>query len=131
MIRLNSVTTLIHKELKGGNMAITWELNHMGLVVRDIDKTLDYWQSIFQSLFLFESGITKARLHTDELGHDQPIPSKIRGKYVQLDTIDIELVQPLEGKFPHQVFLNNRGEGIHHIAFTVDDLEKERAKLLE
>jgi len=108
-----------------------WELHHIGLVVRDIDKTVDYWQSIFQSLFSLESGITNTRLHTDELVRGQPIPSKIRGKYVQLGTIDIELVQPLEGKSPHQVFLNNRGEGIHHIAFSVDDLEKERAKLVE
>jgi methylmalonyl-CoA/ethylmalonyl-CoA epimerase len=41
----------------------------------------------------------------------------------------LEVIQPLEGKSPHQEFLDNHGEGIQHIAFAVDDLNREVAQL--
>ena len=47
----------------------------------------------------------------------------------QLGDIRIELIQPVEGESPSKEFLDNKGEGINHICFSVDDLEKEAAKL--
>ena len=36
----------------------------------------------------------------------------------------LELLQPVSGESPWQEFLDANGEGIHHIAFEVDDLQK-------
>ena len=36
----------------------------------------------------------------------------------------IELFEPVKGGSPWQEFLDSKGEGIHHIAFEVENLEK-------
>ena len=41
----------------------------------------------------------------------------------------IEIIQPLEGRFVNKEFLDTVGEGVNHIAFEVDDLAAERARL--
>ena len=43
--------------------------------------------------------------------------------FVPLGNTDIELIQPLEGDSPYTQFLEEHGEGIHHIAFVVDSIE--------
>jgi 4-hydroxyphenylpyruvate dioxygenase-like putative hemolysin len=43
--------------------------------------------------------------------------------------IELELCQPVSGESPHQEFLDSKGEGIQHVMFAVDDLEKEIDRL--
>jgi hypothetical protein len=38
--------------------------------------------------------------------------------------IEIELIELISGKSPHKEFLDAGREGIHHIRFIVDDLDK-------
>jgi 4-hydroxyphenylpyruvate dioxygenase-like putative hemolysin len=45
--------------------------------------------------------------------------------------LGIELLQPIEGETVHKELLESTGEGIGHIAYVVDDLEAETAKLVE
>ena len=44
------------------------------------------------------------------------------------DGIEIEMVQPIEGEVPDQIVLGER-EGISHVAFAVDSLADEKARL--
>ena len=39
----------------------------------------------------------------------------------------IELLQPLDDRSPHAEFLATHGEGMHHLAFLVTDLDEELA----
>ena len=39
------------------------------------------------------------------------------------------MIQPLEGESPFADFLKNRGEGMHHLRLTVDDLDAAIAEL--
>ena len=43
--------------------------------------------------------------------------------------VGIQLTQPTKGKSFWKDFLDTHGEVVHHLGFTVDDLEKETAKL--
>ena len=45
--------------------------------------------------------------------------------------LGIELLQPVQGETVHKELLESTGEGIGHVAYTVDDLEEETAKLVE
>ena len=36
----------------------------------------------------------------------------------------LELIQPLDGEWPHGEFLEQKGEGIQHLGFLVDNLEE-------
>ncbi len=38
--------------------------------------------------------------------------------------VEIELIQPISGNSPHKEFLETKGEGIHHIACTVKDVDE-------
>jgi methylmalonyl-CoA/ethylmalonyl-CoA epimerase len=44
--------------------------------------------------------------------------------------VELELIQPVSGDSPHKEFLATKGEGIQHIAFNVDNLEKEIARFM-
>jgi hypothetical protein len=56
---------------------------------------------------------------------------KTRVAMGQMGPLGIELLQPVEGETVHKELLEKTGEGIGHIAYTVDDLEEETAKLVE
>ena len=43
----------------------------------------------------------------------------------------IELIQPVEGESDYKKFLDEKGEGVHHVGFMVDDLDAETDKMTE
>jgi len=95
-----------------------WKLHHVAVVVRDIDKAVDYYQSL---------GIAT-------VGREVIFPEskpKIRAKFVQIGSLPIELIQPVEGESSYKEFLDSKGEGVQHIAFAVDNLDNEMAKLVD
>ena len=100
-------------------MAKNWELHHIAVVVKDIDKAIEYYQSL---------GIA-------EVGREVVFPEskpKIRAKFVQIGSIPIEFIQPIEGESSrYGKFLDRKGEGVQHIAFTVDRFDEEIAKLVD
>ena len=102
----------------------------MAVVVRDMDKAVEYYQSLgiatFQPEFMLDSST-----YTDYkvFGKTPDTIDKTRMRFVQISSFQLELVQPVEGETIYKEFLKNKGEGVHHIAYTVDDLEEETAKL--
>jgi hypothetical protein len=42
---------------------------------------------------------------------------------VQLGEVEVELIQPLEGRNAYQDFLDQTGGGIHHVLFEVGDID--------
>jgi len=51
-----------------------------------------------------------------------------RGKraFFQLGSIEIELIELIDGKTIHEAFLKEKGEGLHHIGFEVSNLEESK-----
>ena len=45
--------------------------------------------------------------------------------------LTFEVIESLEGETPVKEFLDKKGEGIQHIGFFVDDLDREIAKMTE
>jgi len=107
------------------------QIDQVGVVVRDMDKAVEYYSSL--GIGPFESMWDKVTL----------IERKIMGKLVSLDDIktivmvaqmghvQLELIQPITGKFIHQEFLESHGEGIDHLGIYVDDIDKEVAKMVK
>jgi catechol 2,3-dioxygenase-like lactoylglutathione lyase family enzyme len=100
---------------------------HIGMVVRDMGKTI-------------------TRLAELGIGPFQPriLPPDAREKYrrkpfhpsrrvtiqtTRLGNLELELIQPISGKSPHQEFLEQKGEGIQHLGFIVDNLAEEVERL--
>ncbi len=94
---------------------------HIGLVVRDMDKTIE-------RLTRLGIGPFKPRIlppDAKETYRGKPfIPSKrVAIQITQIGNLELELIQPINGESPHQEFLDQKGEGIQHLGFFVDDLD--------
>ncbi len=93
-------------------------VDQIGIVVRDIDKVIESWSS------LFDIGPWTIR----DMGSGSV---KVRLAFANLGPVQIELIQPVEGRIFHSDFLDTFGEGLHHLGFSVDDVDAEAANLVE
>ena len=102
----------------------------VGVIVRDMDEAVEYYQSL--GIGPFRSSTT-AHLVTDRKVYGKPADDvKNTARLAQImGQLDLELVQPVSGESIQKEFLETRGEGINHLGFLVDDIEKETAKLVE
>ncbi len=117
---------------KASHMAGNWKFRGAGVVVRDLDKAVDYYQSLdvatFQPEVMFDSSeLTDLKVH----GKTPDTTARARTRMLRIGPVELEFIQPLEGEAIHKEFLESRGEGISDIAFTVDDLDKETANLVD
>jgi methylmalonyl-CoA/ethylmalonyl-CoA epimerase len=100
-------------------------LSHIGIVVRDLDKAVEYYGSVF--------GLGPFRTETYELKpfiyRGKTANARVRAAIADSGSVFIELVQVLEGETPHTEFLREKGEGIQHVAFLVRDLDEKLHEL--
>ncbi len=101
-------------------------IDHVGVTVKDLDKAVEHYQSLgigpFKPLY---SSLYDRRLH------GKPVDGvKVLIKVAMIGDVEFELVQPVSGRSVHQEFLDKHGEGISHLGFFVDDIDREVAKLV-
>jgi hypothetical protein len=97
------------------------KLIQVGVVVKDLDKVVERLTSLGIGPFTLMTIPDDA----EQWFRGKPLDAKFKISGAKLG----EVIQPLEGKSPHQEFLDSQGEGIQHIAFAVHDLDREVAKL--
>ncbi len=84
-------------------------LNHIALAVKSISDSLKIWQGLF-GLELLETV-------------DVP-EQKVRVAILELGDVHIELLEPLNPESTVAKFIEKRGEGLHHLAFEIENIEK-------
>jgi methylmalonyl-CoA/ethylmalonyl-CoA epimerase len=100
--------------------------NHIAIIVRDIDKAINYYQSLGMGPFKTPPPVNiKKRTESGKV--DTSGAYKIREAVGDMGPIRLQLIQPVEEKSIYQEFLDKKGEGVHHFAFIVDDIDKEEA----
>ncbi len=105
----------------------SWKLMQVGVVVRDMDKAVERLQS-------FGFGPFEARTlppDREEWYRGRPFLGKVKISMAELGDVQLELIQPAGDEGLHKEFLDEKGEGIQHVMFGVDDFEKEVASLTE
>jgi len=75
-----------------------------------------------------------SRFYRENFGVEPGEPERVEDQGIIATTFEvgdsmIELVQPTRGDSPVGRFLLRRGQGIHHVAYQVDDLETSIAEL--
>ncbi|MCL5950164.1 MAG: VOC family protein [Chloroflexi bacterium] len=100
------------------------DLAQIGVVVRDLDKTMRELSEIF-GLGPFRTTAYPPAHRGDmhRIYRGRPGDFRYRQAFTEVGTIELELIQPLEGESIWADFLREHGEGIHHIRFNVPDLE--------
>lgn len=106
------------------------QINHMAMVVKDVDKAVEHYEALgigpFVNLHSGPHGITVIER---KIGGKPADDIKNITKGARIGQIELHLIQPAGGWSLPMGFLEKRGEGLHHLAFSVDDLDKEVAKL--
>lgn len=100
-------------------------LSHIGIVVENMDKAVEYYSSVF-GIGPFNTEIYDLN---EFIHRGQPVNAKVKAAIANAGPVFIELIEVLEGETPHSEFLREKGEGLQHIAFTVDDIDGTLAKL--
>ena len=96
-----------------------WEIRHLGFIVSDMDKAIEYYKSLGIATVGPELPIAQS-----------PDGSKLRVRFAQIGSIVLEFFQPVEGESMQLAFLRKHGEGIQHMAFAVSDIDAEVNDLL-
>ena len=89
-------------------------VHHVGIAVADLDASLLVYEELFG-----------ARLEHRESVEDQGVEAAS----LRVGESRIELLRPLGPDTPVGRFLAKRGPGMHHVAFEVDDVGAELARL--
>ena len=98
----------------------------VGIVVRDAWKTFKFFETYFGA---DRAAIDKSDLRTDCRYKDMTFngkPEDYPTLYLifPLGGIELEIMQPLDGRGPYADFLKDHGEGLHHFNVDVDDVDK-------
>ena len=103
------------------------KLVQIGIIVKDMDATIEGLSSYGIGPFEHRAVPAGAK----EWYRGKPMEATFRITAVNLGGVELEFIQPLDGDSPHRDFLDNKGEGIQHLAFSVDNLEDDIKKLEE
>jgi 4-hydroxyphenylpyruvate dioxygenase-like putative hemolysin len=105
-------------------------VDQVGLVVKDLQKSMEHYWNDFGigpwDIFTFE-----APLIQDMTIRGKPADYRMKLALTRLGKLTIELIQPLEGNTTYKEFLEEKGEGIHHLGVFVEDMDEGIARLKE
>ena len=102
------------------------ELHHIAVVVRDIMQAVKHYSSV--GIGPFES-YPPIREYVRVDVPDESAFYNLKIRVAQIGPVSLQIIQPPEGRTIYGDFLENRGEGVFHLGFRVDDIEKEEACL--
>jgi len=92
------------------------KIDHIGIAVNSIEKTSELF-----------SKILGLKVAGEEIIEEQ----KVKVAFLPLGDSELELLESTSPDGPIARFIEKKGEGIQHIAFRVDNLEKALEKLKE
>jgi methylmalonyl-CoA epimerase len=120
-IGIVSASFIIHEKSEREALLKSKRLAQVAIVVKDIDKARTEWA---QALGIAVPEVSVAEGHSSRPTQYKHEPSNGKAKlaFINMENIQIEIIQPLGGKSTWQEFLDTHGEGLHHIAFAVTDI---------
>jgi len=84
-------------------------LDHVGIAVENLDASLAVYE-----------GILGMKLH----GTEEVVEQKVRTAFLPLGETEIELLESTDPEGPIGKFIAAKGQGVQHLAFRVEDLDK-------
>ena len=92
------------------------KVDHIGIAVKDLNHALPY--------YIDTLGLTL-------LGVEDVENQKVKVAFIDAGNVKLELLEPIGGEGAIAKFIEKRGEGIHHIAFGVTDIQARMDELKE
>ncbi|MBV8486999.1 MAG: methylmalonyl-CoA epimerase [Planctomycetaceae bacterium] len=89
-------------------------INHIGIAVRSIEAQRPFYEGTLGAVYE---------------GIEEVPDQKVRVGFFRVGDVRLELLEPSEPSSTIASFLEKKGEGLHHVAYTVDDLVSRIAEL--
>lgn len=90
-------------------MAKIKKVHHIAIASADLDEARAFWEDKF--------GL--------ELNHIEEVPSqKSKVAFYEIGETEVEIVQPTTNDSGIAKFIENKGPGMHHLCFEVDDIDE-------
>lgn len=93
---------------------MTSKVNHIGVAVKSIEAAAPFYRDVLGMRFE---------------GTEEVAEQKVKVAFFAVGASRIELLEPTAADSPVAKFLEKNGEGVHHIAYEVADLEQTLATL--
>lgn len=90
------------------------KVDHIGIAVSNLDDALKFYEEILGM-----------NLHGTEVIEEQ----RVKVAFLPIGDTEIELLESTDAEGPIAKFIEKKGQGMQHIAYRVDDIEKELEEL--
>lgn len=84
-------------------------IEHIGIAVKNLEESIRFYEDI---------------LGLECYGIEEVKDQKVRTAFFKVGDAKIELLESTDEEGPIGKFVEKKGQGLHHIAFAVDDAEK-------
>ncbi len=92
------------------------KINHIGIAVKSIESVFDFYNKTLGLEYLGEEIVTE---------------QKVKVAFFQSGESRIELLEAISDDSPIAKFISKKGEGIHHIAFSSENILDDLKDLIE
>lgn len=83
-------------------------IEHIGIAVKSLDEAIPFYENVF--------GLKCYNI-------EEVSEQKVRTAFFKVGQTKIELLESTDSEGPVGKFIEKRGEGVHHVAFAVKDLD--------
>jgi len=90
------------------------KINHIAIAVRSLEEHIPFYRDV---------------LNLEYRGTEVVEDQLVRLAVFRIGEVQIELLEPTGPDSPISAFIEKRGEGMHHISYQVDDIEKQIIEL--
>ena len=92
------------------------KIEHIGIAVKSLENAIPFYENL---------------LGTKCYAIEEVADQKVKTAFFQLGETKIELLESTDPEGPIGKFIENKGEGFHHIAYAVDNLNESLNELSE
>ena len=92
------------------------KVDHIGIAVRSLEAAIPFYRD-------------QLGLHLEAI--DEVASQGVRVAFFVCGETQLELLEPTRPDSPIAIFIEKRGEGLHHMALATDDILQERSKAIE
>lgn len=83
-------------------------IEHLGIAVKSLDTAIPYWEQL---------------LGTKCYSIEEVAEQRVKTAFFKIGQTKIELLEATSEESPVAKFIEKKGEGVHHVAFAVEDLQ--------
>lgn len=105
---------------RGKGKFVLPDVSHIGVVTKNLDKTMGQLEDLYglKPFLVMEPGYVNTYLR------GKPADFKLKSAFYHSGQVIFEVISVLEGDTIYGEWLMERGEGLHHLGYDIEDIEE-------